>query len=354
MTHKSLFFNKAIDYLITNKDGLYIDCTLGLGGHSKQILNRLSINGLLIALDNDLNTKTLVKNLEFYLDKRFSFININFKYLEIIAKKKHLFGIVSGILLDLGISTYQIKDYKRGFSFFINGPLDMRINNTFGITACCLLNHYKFKQIFKIFKTYGEDEQLYRLTVEICNRRHHFPFKMTLELSNLIKTLKFTNYHIKHQLIKTKPKIQKTYIIHHKSIKIKQKFIKHSKSINTKHIIIKENTTKNKIIKTNNNNNSINKKKKKHIHPSTKIFQAIRSYINNEIQNLEIVIITSLKLLKTNKKLIIITFNSLESQIVNKVLKTTLNKVNKIYPSIEEVFYNNSSRCSAIFIIQKL
>lgn len=87
--HKSLFINKAIDLLITNKDGIYIDCTFGLGGHSKKILNRLSKKGKLIAIDKDLNTKIYAKKLGLILDKRFNLINTNFSYLESIAIKKN-------------------------------------------------------------------------------------------------------------------------------------------------------------------------------------------------------------------------------------------------------------------------
>ena len=385
MTHKTLFINKAIDFLVTNKDGLYIDCTFGLGGHSKQILNRLSTNGRLIAIDNDLISQKFVKHLGISFDKRFSLINTNFSNLEVIAKQQNLFGKVSGIILDLGISTYQIKDYKRGFSFFINGPLDMRLNNTLGLTACDFLNHYKLKQILKIFKTYGDDGFLYRLTQQLCNRRNQFPFKMTLELSNLIKQIYFTKYHIKHKTLKTK-----TFKKHKKQqIKPKHMFINNKhKTINTKQIkqhkeintTINNHTNKNintgtkqpnythynnlynQLFKINNNKHTannikqckINKHTNKSIHPATKIFQAIRSYINKEMQNLEIVIITSFKLLKQNTNLIIITFNSLESHLVKQVLKTSFNTIITLYPSIEEVIYNNSSRCSTMFLIKKL
>lgn len=90
MIHKSLFINKAIDLLITNKDGIYIDCTFGFGGHSKKVLNRLTTKGKLIAIDNDLITKNLAKQLGILLDNRFSFINTNFSFLESIAIKKKL------------------------------------------------------------------------------------------------------------------------------------------------------------------------------------------------------------------------------------------------------------------------
>lgn len=144
--HKSLFINKAIDLLITNKDGIYIDCTFGLGGHSKKILNRLSNVGKLIAIDNDLNTNIFAKKTGLFFDKRFNLINTNFSYLEKIAITKKLVGKVSGIILDLGLSKNQLKDYKRGFSFYINGPLDMRINNKLGIKAFDFLNNYKKKK----------------------------------------------------------------------------------------------------------------------------------------------------------------------------------------------------------------
>ncbi|AGI27199.1 Ribosomal RNA small subunit methyltransferase H [Candidatus Portiera aleyrodidarum] len=284
--HKSLFINKAIDLLITSKDGIYIDCTFGLGGHSKNILHRLSNKGKLIAIDNDLNTMVFAKKLGIFFDKRFKLINTNFCYLERIAKK--CCKKVSGIILDLGISKNQIKDYKRGFSFYINGPLDMRINNKLGITAFDFLNNYKTKEIFKIFKIYGEEKKSYIITKKICKRRIKYPFKMTLELSNLIKIIKF----------------------------------------------------------------------KKHKHPATKVFQSIRIYINNELQNIEVLINSSLKILNINTKLIIITFNSLESHLVKKVIKNNMKKNNlfnyQVYPNTEEIIYNNSSRSATMYIIKKL
>lgn len=211
-------------------------------------------------------------------------------------------GTVSGIILDLGISKHQIKDYKRGFSFYINGPLDMRINTNVGLTAFEFLNNYKSKEIFQVLTTYGEekDRTSYRLTKLICNRRKEFPLKMTLEVSNLIK-------QIITQTIKNKNK---------------NKNKQHNYTYNNKH-------------------------------PATKIFQAIRCYINNELQNLEFLITSSFKLLNKNKNLIIITFNSLESKLIKQVIKNNINNLFKIYPSSEEVIYNNSSHCATLYIIKK-
>lgn len=158
----------------------------------------------------------------------------------------------------------------------------MRINNNLGITAFEFLNNYKSNEILKILKTYGEEKNSYRLTKKICKRRIKYPFKMTLELSNLIKKIN---------------------------------------------------------LKTNK-------------HPATKLFQAIRIYINNELQNMEVLINSSFKILKKNKKLIIITFNSLESKLVKKVIKK--NKLYKLYPNTEELIYNNSSRSATMYIIKKL
>lgn len=159
----------------------------------------------------------------------------------------------------------------------------MRINNTLGLTAFEVLNNYKSKEILNILKTFEEDKLSYKLTKQICKRRMKYPFKMTLELSNLIKQLQ------------------------------------------------------------------INKKTNKH--PATKIFHAIRIYINNELKNMEVLLKSSLKILHKNKNLIIITFNSLESNLVKKVIK---NNIFKFYPDIKEIIYNNSSRSATMYIIKKL
>mgnify|MGYP000004233793 CR=1 FL=1 len=135
--HKPVLLNEVCDYLVTDSSGTYVDCTVGLGGHSAEILKRLSVKGKLVAIDRDADSLAKAKEkLKFFKDRVF-FAHSSYRDLRRVLSD---FGIVkvNGVLLDLGYSSYQIDDPSRGFSFTKNGPLDMRYDRTKGITAASL------------------------------------------------------------------------------------------------------------------------------------------------------------------------------------------------------------------------
>ena len=144
--------NEVVDNLITSRNGIYVDCTFGGGGHSNEILKNLGNNSRLIAFDQDKDVINNIKNLN---DNRLEFINSNFKYISNYLK---YLGIetVDGIFADLGVSSYQIDTPERGFSTRFDGKLDMRMNVCLKNNASIVVNTYKKEELVYIFKTYGE------------------------------------------------------------------------------------------------------------------------------------------------------------------------------------------------------
>lgn len=184
-THISVMLNECIDNLNINPNGIYIDGTLGGGGHSLQILSKLN-KGKLIAFDKD---KTAInfcqQKLEKYLDK-VVFINDDFKNF-----KQHLDELkiqkVDGILLDLGVSSYQIDTASRGFSYIHDAPLDMRMNQDQQKTAFDVVNYYSEERLTDIFSRYGEEPYSKRIAHQIIFARKQKPISTTLQLAEIIK-----------------------------------------------------------------------------------------------------------------------------------------------------------------------
>ena len=150
MYHNPVLLKKSVDDLVTNPDGIYVDVTFGGGGHSREILKRLSPKGRLFSFDQDLDA--LKNTIE---DDRFTLINQNFRLLE---NSLMAYGIskVDGILADLGVSSHQFDAAERGFSTRSNAPLDMRMNVMQGLDAKKIINEYEEEQLAGIFYYYGE------------------------------------------------------------------------------------------------------------------------------------------------------------------------------------------------------
>ena len=154
--HIPVMLSECMEGLITDPSGIYIDGTLGGGGHSKEILNRLETSGQLFSIDQD---DEAIAAATAYIgdDKRFSILKGNFGYLTtLLPPPNH--GQVAGILLDLGVSTHQIKEGERGFSFQEDGPLDMRMGNMTRTTAYEVVNNYEYEELRDIIFHYGEEK----------------------------------------------------------------------------------------------------------------------------------------------------------------------------------------------------
>lgn len=308
--HFSVLLNESINSLNIKKNGIYVDSTFGSGGHSIFILSKLGKNGRLIAIDRDPESVKLGKKI--INDNRFFIKNALFSELKDIIEEEKLIGKVNGVLIDLGISSLQLDNPERGFSFLKDGPLDMRMNREIGETASEWLVRSKERDIFNVLKKYGEEKYAKRIAKEIYyynyNQKHN-PLKRTGELVKLIK--------------KTNPR--RTY--------------KHS---------------------------------------STRSFQAIRIYINNELEELEKLLKGLLKILAVNGRFCIIAFHSLEDRIIKcfakkntknqfffkrvskEYLKNNRNNIpilrflGKIKPTYLEITKNIRSRSSILYIFEKI
>jgi len=172
---------EVLENLIIDNKGKYVDCTFGMGGHTKKILDKLSSVGSLYAIDKDPYSAELAKDLAL-TESRLSVINDNFSNI------KNYFGTneVDGVLLDLGISSYQLDTGNRGFSFQQDGPLDMRINQNEGISAKDWINTAKQKEIEDVLWLIGEERFSRKIARAICSKRLKYSIETTGELAEVI------------------------------------------------------------------------------------------------------------------------------------------------------------------------
>ncbi|WP_294322929.1 16S rRNA (cytosine(1402)-N(4))-methyltransferase RsmH [uncultured Chryseobacterium sp.] len=183
MYHNPVLLKQSVDDLVTNPDGIYVDCTFGGGGHSREILSRLSDKGRLFSFDQDLDA---LKNA--IDDPRFTLINQNFRFLE---NSLLIYGIsqVDGILADLGVSSHQFDEAERGFSTRSNAPLDMRMNVMQGLDAKRVINDYDEEQLADIFYYYGELREARKLARDIVHHRKIKSINTTEDLKKLFSYL---------------------------------------------------------------------------------------------------------------------------------------------------------------------
>jgi len=177
---------ETCDLLVTNNDGIYVDCTFGGGGHSTEILKLLSENGRLFAFDCD--DAALERGAALAeSDKRFSLEKGRFSQLKENAERNSISG-VDGITMDLGTSSFQLFDPERGFSFMRGEDLDMRLDQQQELTAYDVVNGYGEEDLVEIFKTFSDLKSPYNVAAMICKRRMSQPFETCSELANFIKT----------------------------------------------------------------------------------------------------------------------------------------------------------------------
>ena len=183
--HVSVLLNECLEGLNIKSDGIYVDCTLGGAGHSSEILKRLSKDGLLIGIDQDKDAlKAAKEKLSSYVNVRY--VHNNFYNIDSILDE---LGIekVDGILMDLGVSSYQLDEAERGFSYMKDAPLDMRMNKDNEFSAYNIVNEYSEEELFRIIKEYGEERFAKRISQFIVDRRMKHPIETTLELVDVIK-----------------------------------------------------------------------------------------------------------------------------------------------------------------------
>ena len=302
-SHYSVLLRESVDALVTNPDGIYVDGTFGRGGHSKEILSRLSSKGRLIGFDKD-PVAVEEGNRLAAEDSRFSIVHDSFAALDRIDGQA-----IDGVLLDLGVSSPQLDNADRGFSFMKDGPLDMRMDPSTGRSAAQWLAEAELDDITHVIKKLGEEKFGKRIAHKILEVREHTPITTTKQLADLVD----------------------------EAVPVKDKFK----------------------------------------HPATRTFQAIRIYINSELEEIQTALQAAIKVLKPGGRLVVISFHSLEDRIVKQFIKKqskgeaiprglpltdaqinknlTLKAVGKaIKPSADEVARNPRSRSSVLRIAQRL
>ena len=185
--HFSVLLNESVQMLDVKPDGVYVDCTLGGGGHSLLLAQSLSEKGRIIGIDRDTDAiKAASERLSDHKEKMI-FVNDNFVNLEDIVKNAG-FSEVDGIIMDLGVSSYQLDTAERGFSYHNDAPLDMRMCREDPVSAADVVNKYSRQELTSIIFRYGEEKNASAVARAICNAREKKPIETTLELAEIIKS----------------------------------------------------------------------------------------------------------------------------------------------------------------------
>ena len=250
--HYTVMKNEAVDALNCTDGLVYVDATLGGGGHSELILQRIQPKGKLIAFDIDDDAINYSKErLKDY--KNLTIVKSSYTNIKKVLQDLKIDKITGGILFDLGASYHQLTKQERGFSFSKDAPLDMRFNKDAEFSAFDVVNSYSEDDLVRIFSEYGEEHFSKRIAKAIVSERHVKSIKTTVELAQLIKD-------------------------------------------STPHV-------------------------KSHIHPATRVFQAIRIEVNNELKNIKNTLNDVLDLLDYGAIISVISFHSLEDRIVKEQFK---------------------------------
>ena len=263
--HTSVLLHESVEALNIKPDGIYVDATMGGGGHSSLILESLT-TGRLIGFDQD---EVAIKHNQekFGNDDRVTIIKSNFKNLKSELDK---IGItkIDGIIYDLGVSSMQIDESERGFSYMLDAKLDMRMDQSQALNAYDVVNTMSEKDLTKIFKDYGEEKFSKQIASAIVNKRTQAPITTTLELVEVIKGA------------------------------IPKKFFYKLTS-----------------------------------HPAKKVFQALRIYVNQELNVFKISVDDAFELLNVDGRISVITFHSLE----DRICKTTFKELSSVDPSLKDL-----------------
>ena len=185
--HAPVLLEEAVTALQIKPNGIYVDATFGRGGHSTAILEQLGEDGRLIAIDRDPQAVAYA-NQQFANESRFEISHQSFDQIESVAAEKSILGKVDGILLDLGVSSPQLDNAERGFSFMREGPLDMRMDTSSGISAAEWINSAAAEEIADVLYLFGEERLSRRIARKIVSARELEPINSTLKLAEIIKS----------------------------------------------------------------------------------------------------------------------------------------------------------------------
>ena len=184
--HKSVLLDETIDGLNIKPDGIYVDGTLGGAGHASEVCRRLSAKGRFIGIDQDQDAIVAASDRLAAYEDRVTIIRSNYSYM---ANELHSLGIqkVNGIVLDLGVSSYQLDNEERGFTYRTDAPLDMRMDQRQSRTAADIVNGYEEKELYRIIRDYGEDKFAKNIAKHIVAARQQSPIRTTGELTEIIR-----------------------------------------------------------------------------------------------------------------------------------------------------------------------
>lgn len=184
--HQSVLYRESLQALNIKADGIYIDCTFGRGGHSSGILQQLGPNGKLLAFDRDIDAINSCEAEQLRQDSRFYLHHGCFDELASVVRQFGYQGKIDGILMDLGVSSPQLDVAERGFSFMRDGPLDMRMDTTRGVSAAQYLAHVDEQDLVQVLFDYGDERFARRIARAIVEQRQTLPVQTTLQLAKLI------------------------------------------------------------------------------------------------------------------------------------------------------------------------
>ncbi len=198
-SHFSVLLKESVDLLSVKPDGVYVDCTLGGGGHSERIASLLSEKGTLIGIDRDPEAIETSKKRLAVFGERVRLVNGNFVDLSRIVSELG-FEKIDGAIMDLGVSSHQLDTPERGFSYHADAPLDMRMDPSSPLSARDVVNGYAQKDLARVISEYGEEHRAAQIARAICSRREEKPIESTLELCEIIKSVfppaeRFENKH---------------------------------------------------------------------------------------------------------------------------------------------------------------
>jgi 16S rRNA (cytosine1402-N4)-methyltransferase len=294
--HTTVLLNEAVEALVTKPDGIYVDATFGRGGHSRLLLSQLGPQGRLIAFDKDPEAVAVANAIE---DPRFEIRHQGFAALSELQA-----GSITGVLMDLGVSSPQIDNPVRGFSFRNDGPLDMRMDPTRGQSAAEFLATASVEQMAEVIRDYGEERFAVQIAKAVAARRQERgPLASTSELAQLVAGT-----------VKTREPGQD---------------------------------------------------------PATRTFQALRIFVNAELEELQQALGASLNVLQAHGRLVVIAFHSLEDRIVKQFIAKNsrevvdrrapfaepkpmkLKAIERVKPTAEEVQKNPRSRSAIMRVAER-
>jgi 16S rRNA (cytosine1402-N4)-methyltransferase len=248
--HIPVLLRESIDYLVTKKNGVYFEGTLGFGGHTEEIVNRLSLKGSVVSTDVDQNAFNYCKE-KFKGEDRIKLYNFNFSLIDVIAKIESL-EFFDGILADLGVSSFQLDNAAAGFSYSINSMLDLRLDKNLRKTAADFINYESEEKIANVIFEYGEEKNSRKIARRISEARKVKKIETTDDLKKIISSVTNPKYFTK---------------------------------------------------------------------TLSRVFQALRIYVNDELGALKVFLENSVPVLKKGGRLVVISYHSLEDRIVKDFFK---------------------------------